>query len=355
MSNLAIIDNNRSLTEKQNREQELVKLIKETYAKGATDEEVKFFAQVCMIQNLDPIKRQIYFTKIWDSQQSKNVFTPIVSIDGMRSKAEETGMYAGQTIPLFCGRDGVWKEIWAESEPPFAAKVGVYRKDFKEPIWAIAQFDAYAKRTKDGGLNTFWRTMGYHMLAKCAEALALRKALPQKLSGLYTEDERAKDIIDADFTKEDGKQFNRPHGQSTLKLQQEQAAKVKQEFDFMEDFKSKKEDFSLKINNLLADHIGKYDIDKDFSASFKEEFFGYFRDEYVKRAGKVNLEDLFNKALTHKRITVLSLFHNAVRDEPLTDAELKDLKRVVFEEYNRNPNESLTEVFAKKASEYIKF
>lgn len=354
MSNLAIVENNKYMIEKQAKEQELAKLIKETYAKGATDDEVKFFAQVCMIQNLDPIKRQIYFTKIWDSQQSKNVFTPIVSIDGMRSKAEETGLYAGQTIPVFCGRDGVWKEIWAESEPPFAAKVGVYRKDFKEPIYAIAQFDAYAKRTKDGGLNKFWKEMGYHMLAKCAEALALRKALPQKLSGLYTEEERAKDIVDVEYKKEEDKS-NEFRPISRVAYQKEKVQQTEKLFSHTNEFNAKAQEYLKTIDELCEANLGKMDIDKDFVNSFKQEFFQYFKDEYIKNAGRVTIEDLFNKKLIAKRITVLALYHNAIREDQLDENELKELKKMVYDEYMKNPLESLTDIFALKASEYIKF
>ena len=69
------------------------------------------------------------------------------------------------------------------------------RHDFKEPCWGVARFDAYAQKKKDGGLSAMWAGMGDVMVAKCSEALALRKAFPQELSGLYTGDEMAQSTV----------------------------------------------------------------------------------------------------------------------------------------------------------------
>lgn len=170
---LAVTDNDRWTRD------DLVAL-KETLGKDLTVAEFKVFIAAAKRLELDPFARQIYGIK----QQGRMVIQ--VSIDGFRLIAERTGKYAGQLGPFWCGADGVWQEVWLASTPPVAARVGVLRRDFAEPMWGVARTAAYSK-----GNSPTWSNLPDVMIAKVAESLALRRAFPAELSGVYTHEEMA--------------------------------------------------------------------------------------------------------------------------------------------------------------------
>ena len=151
-------------------------LISTTIAPGCSPDELKLFAYACQRTGLDPFSRQIYAIK------RGGKMTISSGIDGLRSIAERTGQLDGSSS-YWCGEDGVWVDVWLSSKPPAAAKTIIYRKGASHPFVGVARFADY---NAGQGL---WSKMPAAMIAKCSEALALRKAFPADLSGVYSTDE----------------------------------------------------------------------------------------------------------------------------------------------------------------------
>lgn len=150
------------------------------------------FLHTCRRTGLDPLARQIYCIGRWSRDGVQ--WAVQTGIDGFRVIAERTGKYAGQDAAEWLTATGEWVPVFVKAihgDFPLAARVNVYRHDWQadKPAVGVATWDEYAQYTNKGALTQMWSQRGPGQLAKCAEALALRKAFPQDLAGLYTDDE----------------------------------------------------------------------------------------------------------------------------------------------------------------------
>lgn len=165
---------------KYTREQ--VELLKRTVCKGATDDELKLFLHVAERSGLDPFARQIHAVRRWNSDINAYVMVSQTGIDGYRLIAERTGKYAPGKEPVF-KYDAQGK---LESSTAYVMKL--VRETWFE-VAASARYDEYVAKKKDGTPNNMWATKPHIMVAKCAEALALRRSFPSDLAGIYVEEE----------------------------------------------------------------------------------------------------------------------------------------------------------------------
>lgn len=151
----------------------------------ASNGDLAVFMHVAQRTGLDPFARQIYMIE----RQGKQTIQ--TGIDGFRLVARRAVDAAGESLAIsggeWCGADGQWRDVWLEDAPPSAARVVVKRGGHE--FVGVALFREYAQTKRDGSLMAQWATRSAGMLAKCAEALALRKAFPMDLAGVYTDDE----------------------------------------------------------------------------------------------------------------------------------------------------------------------
>jgi phage recombination protein Bet len=165
--------------------------VRTVLAPDLTDEELRLFAMVATRSGLDPFAKQVYAVK----RQGRVTFQ--TGIDGYRSIAARTGLYDGQDEAEYgpvctCGDN-------RPAGHPESATVRVYRKGVGRPIAATAFWHEYKPEPGQSGRgDAMWVRMPRVMLAKVAEALALRKAFPYDPENrigigadLYTADEMA--------------------------------------------------------------------------------------------------------------------------------------------------------------------
>lgn len=157
-------------------------------------EELLYFARVCQASGLDPARREIYGI-YRNVKQRDGTYKPKLSIqtsiDGLRVTAERGGQYAGSKEPEF-DYDPDFKiqvtDRGTNKLVPNKAKVTVLKmmQGLLVETTRTANWADYYPGDKEGAM---WRKLPETMLAKVAEAQALRAAFPNSVAGLYVEEE----------------------------------------------------------------------------------------------------------------------------------------------------------------------
>lgn len=148
-------------------------LIKRTICKNSSDDELQLFIHACKRTGLDPFMKQIHAVKRGE------IMTIQTGIDGLRLIADRSGNYAPGREPTF-QYDGSGK---------VKSATAYIKKRTQDGEWHEVSATAFYDEYKPGYKNNFWDTKPHIMLSKCAEALALRKAFPAEMSGIYTSEE----------------------------------------------------------------------------------------------------------------------------------------------------------------------
>lgn len=174
--------------------------------KNATDDDLLLFFHYCARTGLDPFSKQIYLIerRTWNKDARAWEYRQViqVGIDGFRVLAQRAaireGVFMDYLPTVWTGPDKSKHEVWLETGVPAAATVTV-RKHLPDgrilDYPGVAKFESYAARGKVteaeplGPLLGQWAVMDDHMIEKCAEAFALRRAFPNDLGGMYVEEE----------------------------------------------------------------------------------------------------------------------------------------------------------------------
>lgn len=202
--------------------------LKNSIAKPLNGGEFNLFVEYCRNVGLDPIRRQVIPIIFSAGDAEKRAMTIIVTIDGLRTIAERVRNYRpDEDEPKFFYDEALTDPY---TNPKGIERCVVYAwKEDDQGTWnrvaGTAYWDEYApvKEDAEGGFDwidtgekwadsgkpkkkkvprgeltrmldskTLWPKMPRNMIAKCAEAQALRKGWPDQFAGVH---------VDAEFDK----------------------------------------------------------------------------------------------------------------------------------------------------------
>jgi len=173
-----------ALTTLDYNDNKVLQTIQETIAVEATPPELQMFIQFCQSTGLNPLKKEVWFIKTKgytrkDGSKVDGKVQIMTGINGFYSIANNHPQYDGMEEVEF-GENEKGEIIWAKAK--------VWRKDRRFPSVGVADWAEFFPGTTEKG-NSLWETKPRVMLAKVAESIALRKAFPQELNGMYTAEE----------------------------------------------------------------------------------------------------------------------------------------------------------------------
>jgi phage recombination protein Bet len=170
------------------------------------------FMHVAAQLGLDPLRKQIYAFVFNKDKPDRRRMSIIVGIDGFRSVAKRSGEYRPDNRAPRFTYDPASANDATNPLGLISAEVSVFQHSHGQwhEVTAVAYWDEFAPIVEGGkwvpgedGRRSFrkdgtmqldpgkdnWRKMSRLMLAKCAEAQAIRRAWPEDLSAIYSDEE----------------------------------------------------------------------------------------------------------------------------------------------------------------------
>ncbi|MBA3953725.1 recombinase RecT [Candidatus Dependentiae bacterium] len=179
-----------------------LELIKNTVAKGATEEELKTLIYLCKEYNLDPIKKEIYFLKYGGKATiltSRDGYLKIANLNEQFDGLESDVVYVGDKLTK--KDDGSLHIEYSPEHLSFdktklmGAFCSVFRKDRRKATTVFVSLKDYYKKGAP-----IWEQYINAMILKVAEAMALKRAF--SISGLVTREEIEKEHFETDIEPE---------------------------------------------------------------------------------------------------------------------------------------------------------
>lgn len=190
--------------------QEQFRVIEHTIAPGLDQNEMELFFYECKRRGVHPLDRLIFPIKRNDNSEGgagQKKLTFQCSIDYLRAAAEDTGKYLGQDPVVFgdelplskaCPKTGAGHD---DIMVPEFATVTMLRRSVDGDTIKVSATAYWREYYPGEKLGFMWRKSPRGQLAKCAEALAIRKAFPRQLGQLYANEEVERVDTDIPFAK----------------------------------------------------------------------------------------------------------------------------------------------------------